>query len=148
MFERGYKKDITLAFSMAPTKETVSNLCFVFDSSLQLISQLTRSGMFWLYEHHLLWNQNCGEKRDCTLVCVFDGHGPNGGRVAAWLCRNLLKIVRKNLLPEIPMQDVFTTSFEVAYDQITRSGFDVSMRCVCTVPTLPSVIHVSVGCRR
>mmetsp|Transcript_15621 Transcript_15621/g.26313 ORF Transcript_15621/g.26313 Transcript_15621/m.26313 type:complete len:438 (+) Transcript_15621:80-1393(+) len=71
--------------------------------------------------------QNCGEKKDCTLVCVFDGHGPNGGRVAAWLCRNLLKIVRKNSLPEIPMQDVFTTSFEVAHDQITRSGVDVSM---------------------
>ena len=96
----------------------------------ELASTLLYTGRFDGFELFNGWKQNCGESGDMTLVCVFDGHGPTGGRTSAWLKRNFLKLFSKYFTTERSIRDVLTDTFAAAEDQLTRAGFDISTRCL------------------
>jgi serine/threonine protein phosphatase PrpC len=75
-----------------------------------------------------------GAEQEQLLLAVFDGHGPHGRKSAAWLARNLPKLVKKALERmregDVMMseQTALAEVFEQAQKQMKTGGVDITVR--------------------
>lgn len=72
--------------------------------------------------------ENWEEQAGTSLLCVFDGHGPNGRKSANWLVRMIPKLLKKHLITsQLNPSEALENTFVAAHNQMQRSTVDTKL---------------------